>query len=145
MTERHLRGDPPSSQELRACEDDVRRELARVGAVIDTAKARCVVGLAGTVTALSAMQLGLTHYDATRTHHSRLSAAQVTTLCARLAGSSLAERRGLLVEPARAEVIVGGAIVLATIMRELGLPELLVSESDILDGLAASLGRGDCY
>ena len=139
MTERHLHGDPPTSEQRRACESDVRRELARVGALIDTRKARCVVGLAGTVTALSAMQLGLTHYDATRTHHSLLSAAQVANLCTRLAGANLAERRALLVEPARAEVIVGGAIVLATLMTELGLSELLVSESDILDGLAASL------
>ncbi|MEI9941008.1 MAG: Ppx/GppA phosphatase family protein [Pseudomonadota bacterium] len=139
MTERHLHGDPPTSDELRACESDVRRELARVRSAIDVTKARCVVGLAGTVTALSAMQLGLTHYDATRTHHSRLSAVQVATLCGRLAGASVAERRGLLVEPARAEVIVGGALVLGTSMSELGLAELLVSERDILDGLAASL------
>jgi len=139
MTERHLHGDPPTREELRACESDVRRELARVRDVIDVTKARSVIGLAGTVTALSAMQLGLTKYDATRTHHSRLSAAQVATLSARLAGARVAERRGLLVEPARAEVIVGGAVVLATLMSELGLAELLVSECDILDGLAASL------
>jgi exopolyphosphatase/guanosine-5'-triphosphate,3'-diphosphate pyrophosphatase len=139
MTERHLHGDPPTPEELAACERDVRRELARVRALIDPTQARCVVGLAGTVTALSAMQLGLTHYDATRTHHSRLSASQVATLCARLASATLDERRGLLVEPARAEVIVGGAVVLATTMSELGLSELLVSERDILDGLAASL------
>ncbi|HEX2674173.1 MAG TPA: exopolyphosphatase, partial [Polyangiaceae bacterium] len=90
-------------------------------------------------TALSAMQLGLSRYDATRTHHSRLSATSVTALGARLARASVAERRGMLVEPARAEVIVGGAVVLATTMSELGLNELLVSEHDILDGLAASL------
>ena len=141
MTERHLHEDPPTLEELRACESDVRRELARVRAVIDTSQARCVVGLAGTVTALSAMQLGLARYDATRTHHSRLSAAQVAALCARLSRANVGERRGLLVEPARAEVIVGGAIVLATTMSELGLGELLVSERDILDGLAASLRR----
>jgi exopolyphosphatase/guanosine-5'-triphosphate,3'-diphosphate pyrophosphatase len=140
MTERHLRSDPPTSEEVQACERDVRRELARVRPVIDVSRARLVVGLAGTVTALSAMQLGLQRYDATRTHHSRLNRAQVTTLCARLAGAPVAERRGLLVEPARAEVIVGGAIVLSTLMSELQIDELLVSERDILDGLAASVG-----
>lgn len=139
MTERHLHGDPPTAEQLIACERDVRGELSRVRAVIDVTKARTVVGLAGTVTALSAMQLGLEHYDATRTHHSRLRAEQISALCARLAAANVVERRGLLVEPARAEVIVGGALVLATIMRELGLSELLVSECDILDGLAASL------
>ena len=139
MSERHLHTDPPTAAELAACESDVRRELSQVRALIDVQKARSVIGLAGTVTALSALQLGLTHYDASRTHHSRLSAAQVTALSARLAAASVAERRGLLVEPARAEVIVGGAVVLATTMRELELTELRVSESDILDGLAASL------
>ena len=139
MTERHLRSDPPTSAELRACESDVRRELSQVRESIDVAAARCVVGLAGTVTALSALQLGLQRYDATRTHHSRLSADQITTLSARLARATVAERRLLLVEPARAEVIVGGAIVLSTLMNELELPALLVSERDILDGLARSM------
>jgi exopolyphosphatase/guanosine-5'-triphosphate,3'-diphosphate pyrophosphatase len=139
MTERHLHDDPPSSAQLAACVADVRRELARVRELIDVTKARTVIGLAGTVTALSAMQLGLSHYDAKRTHHSRLSATQVAALSARLVQARLVERRALLVEPARAEVIVGGAVVLATTMTELGLAELLVSERDILDGLAASL------
>jgi len=139
MTERHLQSDPATPEQRRACDADVRRELRRVREVIDLSRARTVVGLAGTVTALSAMQLGLTQYDASRTHHSRLSAAQVSALCTRLAQATLVERRALLAEPARAEVIVGGALVLATIMNELGLSELLVSEHDILDGLAASL------
>lgn len=139
MSERHLRSDPPTAAELAACEADVSRELQRVREVIDLSSARTAIGLAGTVTALSAMELGLSRYDAKRTHHSRLSAASVALLGARLARASVAERRGLLVEPARAEVIVGGALVLATTMSELGLNELLVSEHDILDGLAASL------
>ncbi len=139
MTERHLRADPATAAELAACEADVRARLAPLRPAIDVKQARTVVGLAGTVTALSAMQLGLTTYDASRTHHSRLSAAQVSTLCARLAAATVAERRMLLVEPKRAEVIVGGALVLSTLMSELGLGELLVSERDILDGLAASL------
>ena len=139
MSERHLSSDPPTREQLAACAADVRRELSRVREVMDVSKAHTVIGLAGTVTALSAMQLGLARYDATRTHHSRLSAASVEALALRLASATVAERRGLLVEPARAEVIVGGAIVLKTTMTELGLTELLVSEHDILDGLAASL------
>jgi len=139
MSERHLHGDPPTREELAACASDVRAQLSQVRALIDVARARTVIGLAGTVTALSALELGLTRYDATRTHHSRLSAAQVASACTRLASADLAQRRALLVEPARAEVIVGGAIVLATVLNELGIFELLVSEHDILDGLAASL------
>jgi exopolyphosphatase/guanosine-5'-triphosphate,3'-diphosphate pyrophosphatase len=139
MTERYLRSDPPTAYELEACAAGVRSVLAPVPAVVDVKKARCAVGLAGTVTALSAMQLGLTTYDATRTHHSRLSAAQVVTLCTRLASAPLIERRRMLVDPQRAELIVGGALVLSTLLSELGIEQLLVSERDILDGLAASL------
>lgn len=139
MTERRLLTDPPSASELEACFDDVRRELGRVREVMDVKRARTVVGLAGTVTALSAMQLGLTRYDASRTHHSRITRSQVEALFGRLSAATIAQRRGMLAEPARAEVIVGGAAVLLTIMRELLLDELLVSERDILDGLAASL------
>ena len=139
MTERHLHTDPPTHAERAACVLDVCTEVAAVRAAMDVTRARCVVGLAGTVTALSAMQLGLTRYDATRTHHSRLTSVQVATLCDRLADATLVQRRTMLVEPARAEVIVGGALVLATLLSELGLDELLVSERDILDGLAASL------
>lgn len=139
MTERYLRSDPPTPLELEACAAGVRSVLAPVAAQVDVKKARCAVGLAGTVTALSALQLGLTTYDATRTHHSRLSRSEVATLCARLAGATLVERRRMLVDPQRAELIVGGALVLSTLLSELGIEQLLVSERDILDGLAASL------
>jgi exopolyphosphatase / guanosine-5'-triphosphate,3'-diphosphate pyrophosphatase len=110
-----------------------------VRAVMDVGRARSVIGLAGTVTALSAMQLGLTQYDSAKTHHSHLTRAQVEAQFARLCAATLAERRRLLAEPARAEVIVGGAAVLSIIMKELAIGELTVSERDILDGLAASL------
>lgn len=141
LTERHLKSDPPTRAELDACFADVRRELARVRQVIDVRRARQVVGLAGTVTALSAMVLGLDHYDAGRTHHSLLRRADVETLFARLSASNVETRRTLLVQPERAEVIVGGAAVLLTVSSELAIDELLVSEHDILDGLAASLRR----
>jgi exopolyphosphatase/guanosine-5'-triphosphate,3'-diphosphate pyrophosphatase len=138
MTERHLKSDPPTAAQLAACFADVERELVKVRQVIDASRARTVVGLAGTVTALSAMQLGLASYDATRTHHSRLMRAQVKTLFERLSTANVVERRGLLAEPARAEVIIGGAAVLLESLAALAIDELLVSERDILDGLAAS-------
>lgn len=139
MTERHLKADPPTPDELGACFADVRRELSKVRDVIDVSRARTVVGLAGTVTALSAMQLGLTHYDASLTHHSLLTRDQIEIAFARLSAATVLERRTLLAEPQRAEVIVGGAAVLLTIVRELMIERLLVSERDILDGLTASL------
>jgi exopolyphosphatase/guanosine-5'-triphosphate,3'-diphosphate pyrophosphatase len=139
MTERHLKSDPPSEAELSACLDDIESRLAGVGERLGVSRARRCIGLAGTVTALSALQLGLTRYDASRTHHSRLTRPQVEALFEKLSHASVAERRGLLAEPQRADVIVGGAAVLLTLMRELGIEELLVSEHDILDGLVASL------
>ena len=139
MTERHLKSEPPTREQLDACIADVRRELVRVREVVDVQRAARAIGLAGTVTALAAMQQGLDHYDASRTHRSLLSRAQVEALFERLCVADLSERRRLLAEPQRAEVIVGGAAVLVTILREFEIDELLVSEQDILDGLAASL------
>ena len=139
MTERHLSTDPPTESELDACFLDVRRKLLEVRRVIDVARVRLMIGLAGTITTLAALNLGLTRYDPSKTHHSRLGRADVEKWLSRLSSMPVEARRGVLLEPARAEVIVGGAAVLATILRELEIPELLVSESDILDGLAASL------
>ncbi len=143
MTERHLKSDPPTAEQLEASFADVRREMVKVREIIDVSRAHTVVGLAGTVTALSAMQLGLTHYDASRTHHSQLTRAQVEAAFAQLSSATVLQRRSLLAEPQRAEVIVGGAAVLLTILRELAIEQLLVSEHDILDGLASSLSSRD--
>lgn len=139
MTERHLHADPPTRQQLDACVADVRQALAKVRAAIPLRRARHTIGLAGTVTALCSLQRGLLAYDPTQTHHARLSREQVEGLVTRLAAADVASRRSMLAEPKRAEMIVGGALVLRTIMREFDIPELIVSESDILDGLAASL------
>lgn len=139
MAERHLRDDPPSQAQIQACFEDVRAQLKRVTAAMDVRRARCAIGLAGTVTALACMQQGLVHYDPQKTHHALLLRSQVEALFARLSGVNAAQRRSMLAEPKRAEVIVAGAAILLTLMRELDVPELMVSESDILDGLAASL------
>jgi exopolyphosphatase/guanosine-5'-triphosphate,3'-diphosphate pyrophosphatase len=139
MTERHLRSDPPAPAELAAIEADVSRALQAVKRAVPVERARTLIGLAGTVTAIAALQLGLSKYDATKTHHSELTRAQVETVYARLAAMTIEQRRSVLAEPKRAEVIAGGAAVLATILRELAIEKLLVSETDILDGLAASL------
>jgi exopolyphosphatase / guanosine-5'-triphosphate,3'-diphosphate pyrophosphatase len=103
------------------------------------ASAGRVVGLAGTVTALSALQLGLRRYDASQTHHSALTRPQVEASFQQLSRATVAERRLRLAEPGRADVIVGGAAVLLAILRYFEIERLLVSEHDILDGLVASL------
>jgi exopolyphosphatase / guanosine-5'-triphosphate,3'-diphosphate pyrophosphatase len=139
MTERHIARDPPEPAELEACFADVHGQLAQVRAALPLHRARQVIGLAGTVTSLAALQQGLTHYDARRTHHARLSRLEVEALFLRLTGADVTGRRAMLAEPKRAEVLIGGSCVLLGILRELDIHELLVSETDILDGLCASL------
>lgn len=139
MAERHLHSDPPSADELEACCADVRRTLLSVREAIDVGRAKRMVGLAGTVTALGYLQLGLKHYDPVQTHHMLLSRVAVERMFNQLASLPDAGRREILAEPKRSGVIVAGAAVLMTILREFQIEEFLVSETDILDGLAASL------
>lgn len=142
MTERHLHGDPPTAAELAACERDADAVIReQVLPIVDLSRAQTVVGVAGTVSTLAMMDLAIPAYDADRIHHHRLSRTSVEALYGQLAAVSTEQRRGLLVEDKRAEVIVGGAAVLMAIMRHLPTPELLVSERDILDGLVDSLLR----
>jgi exopolyphosphatase/guanosine-5'-triphosphate,3'-diphosphate pyrophosphatase len=139
MTERHLKSDPPTTEQIDACFADVRRLLVEVRQAIDVRRARRMIGLAGTITSLAALQKGLRRYDPEQTHHALLTRDQVRALFARLSSTTIAGRRSMLAEPKRAEVIVGGAAVLLTLLQELDFEELMVSEADILDGLAASL------
>lgn len=139
LSERFLHSDPPTEEELAACARAVRDELPAVRKVIDVPRARTVIATAGTATTIAALAIGLTRYDASRTHHLSLSRAQVEAQLVRLQSSSVEARRAMLAEPRRADVIVGGAVVLVTLMRELALTNLVISEHDILDGLAMSL------
>ena len=95
------------------------------------------IGVAGTVTSLAALDLGLVEYDSERVHGHRLSKGAVQAQLDRLAALPLAERREVPgLEPERAPVIVAGAAILLETMRHLGLEEIRVSERDILDGAA---------
>lgn len=141
MTEKFLHHDPPLPEELSNCLgevalhlDDVQRELPALASV------STFVGLAGTVTNVAAIELGLATYDPERIHHFLLTKDAAEDVFRTLATESLAERvhnPGL--EAARADVIVGGLCVLVSVFRCLDLRECLVSESDILDGLVAGL------
>jgi exopolyphosphatase/guanosine-5'-triphosphate,3'-diphosphate pyrophosphatase len=144
ITEAWLQSDPPTAVELSQALsiidihlDDVVREIPQV------AEAVTFVGLAGTVSAAAAVELGLAEYDRDRIHHFRLTKAMVEDVFRTLATEALDDRihnPGL--ERERADVIVGGMCVLVSIMRRLGLSECLVSEADILDGLAMSIASG---
>lgn len=141
ITEAWLHSDPPSAVELSQALsviaidlDDVVREIPQA------AEAATFVGLAGTVSTAAAVELGLATYDRDRIHHARLTKAAVEDVFRTLATESLAQRvhnPGL--ERERADVIVGGMCIFVSIMRRLGIAECLVSEADILDGLAMSL------
>jgi exopolyphosphatase/guanosine-5'-triphosphate,3'-diphosphate pyrophosphatase len=139
VSERHLRSDPPTREELGSAREMVEGLTAEVAESLP-GHAHTLVGLAGTVSTLAAMNIGLDTYDPSVTHHSRMSRQDVETMLDRLASVPVGTRRSLIIEPERADVIVGGAVVLATILDVLGFDSVLVSEHDILDGLVASIG-----
>ena len=141
ITEKFLHSDPPAPEELSQAFDVVRGHLDDVARVIPSvAEVRRFVGLAGTVTTMAAVELGLADYDRDRIHHFVLTRAAAEDVFRTLATESRRQRLynpGL--EEARADVIVGGAIIVCAIMRYFELSECLVSEADILDGLVLSL------
>ncbi len=139
ITERFLKTDPPSYQQVEGAREFVKKELQRAEAVIRPEAGDCWLGLAGTVTTFAAHVAGVGTYDAKKTHGLRITRADVQSFSDRLLRVDAAHRRPLLVEPKRAEVIVGGAIILSSIVEHFGLTQLTCSERDILDGLAASL------
>ncbi len=142
VTEKFLVSDPPAPEELTNALTVVRDYLDDVVRVIPAASdAARLVGLAGTVSSVAAVELGI-DYDRDRIHHFRLTRDAVEDVFRTLATETRAQRvhnPGL--ETARADVIVGGVVVLAAVMRYFGFDECLVSESDILDGLVMSLSR----
>ena len=141
LTEQHLHGDPPDAEELSNAIFEATEQIDElVRAVPAFGGARSVVGLAGTITTAAAVELGLVEWDREQIHHFRLTRAAAEDVFRTLATEPLADRvhnPGL--EPARADVIVGGLCILVALYRRLGLDEILVSESDILDGLLFSL------
>ncbi len=140
LTERHLRSDPPTAGEIAAATADVEVAMARVREVVPVERARTVVGLAGSVTTVAAVALGLPAYDADRLHLVRVPAADVAQVTARLLAMTRAERAALpVMHPGRVDVIGAGALVLDVLLGRLGAAEVLVSEADILDGIAWSV------
>ena len=134
LTERFLTSDPPTRAELNDARHAVRELLARH---VADAAIPAAVGVAGTVTTLAALDLGLIEYDADRIDGHRLGARPATEQPDRLAALPLEERRRVPgLEPERAPVIVAGAIILAELLAFLGLEEIAVSERDILHGIA---------
>ena len=140
MTERHLHGDPPTGQEVAAAIADIDAALDTVAATVPVRQARTLVGLAGSVTTVAAIAMGLPAYDAARIHHARVSAADVHAVTRGLLAQTRAARAAIgVMHPGRVDVIGGGALILDRLMERFGFGEVLVSEHDILDGMAWSL------
>ena len=140
MTERHLRSDPPSPEQIAAATADIDAAVGRAAAMVDGDQARTLVGLAGSVTTVAGIAMDLPAYDPARLHHARVAAAEVHAVATRLLSLTRAERARIAVmHPGRVDVIGAGALILDRIMSLLGLAEVLVSEHDILDGIAWSL------
>ena len=142
MSERFLTMDPPSPVAVGRMESYIVGQIKPVISEILPQGVSPAIGLAGTVTTLSAIKQGLEEYDTDRIHHSTLSRAEVEELFVKLASVDVEERRRVMgIEPGRADIIVGGTAVLRVIMDLAGLEEILVSEKDILDGIVIGLYR----
>jgi len=144
LTERCLRSDPPTPEEVQAARRVVRERLEVALGVVPVEGARSWVGLAGTFTTLSALAHNMTAYDSAAIHLSRVPGANLLAVCERLIGMTRAQRAALgPMHEGRADVIAGGAIVVEELARELraraGIDELIVSEHDILDGIVLSI------
>lgn len=140
LTERHLRDDPPTGRQVAAARADVAAALDEVAGAMPIGSAGTVLGLAGTVTTIAGIALDLPGYDADRTHHTRLDRADVQRVTERLLTATHAQRAAIAVmHPGRADVIGGGALILDGVMARTGAREVLVSEHDILDGIAWSM------
>ncbi|MBK6440714.1 MAG: Ppx/GppA family phosphatase [Actinomycetales bacterium] len=147
MTERHLRSDPPTEHEIGLATHDVDAAIDRAIQVVDLGSVRTLVGLAGSVTTITAHLLGLTAYDPVAIHLSEATPAQVQAACAELLAMPRQERaaQGYL-HPGRVDVIGAGALVwsrvVARVARHTGLGDelpVVTSEHDILDGIALSI------
>jgi exopolyphosphatase / guanosine-5'-triphosphate,3'-diphosphate pyrophosphatase len=142
LTEQWLHSDPPTAEELSMAVSVVRAHLEDVTRELPASRAAsCLIGLAGTVTTIAAVELG--GYDRERVHHFRLTRSAAEDVFRTLATEPLADRLanpGL--EAARADVIVGGCCILVAIMRHFDVESVLVSETDLLDGIVAAAREG---
>ncbi|MFY1619381.1 exopolyphosphatase [Micromonospora sp. WMMD736] len=140
MTERHLAGDPPTPEQVAAAEADIAAVVDRALAAVPGREAATLVGLAGSVTTVVAIAEGLRGYEPERIHHARVSYEAVARVTADLLGRTSAQRLEIpVMHPGRADVIGAGALVLRVIMERAGMPSVVASEHDILDGIAWSL------
>jgi exopolyphosphatase/guanosine-5'-triphosphate,3'-diphosphate pyrophosphatase len=147
MTERHLLvdgavTDPPTEEQIRAMRADIEAALDLAEETVPLREARTLVGLAGSVTTVSAIAQELPEYDSSVIHHSRITRERVREITEHLLRSTHAERARIpSMHPGRVDVIGAGALVLLSIMERVDAQEVVVSEHDILDGIGWSIAR----
>lgn len=140
MTERHLVTDPPTREQITSVEADIAAAFDEASRTIDFSKAKTVVGVAGTVTTVSAMALGLDAYVPEAIHGSTLDLGQIEELTTTLLEMTRGERAALpFMHEGRVDVIGGGALVLRELARRTSPVSIQVSEYDILDGIVYRL------
>jgi exopolyphosphatase/guanosine-5'-triphosphate,3'-diphosphate pyrophosphatase len=144
LTERCLHSDPPTAAEVAAARDVVRDGLAEALRVVPVERARTWVGVAGTMTTISALAQRMTTYDPAAIHLSRVGFGELLPVCDELIAMTRKQRAALgPMHPGRVDVIGGGAIIIeelaAALSSRAGIDELVVSEHDILDGIAMSI------
>jgi len=140
MTERHLISDPATPQEIAAAIADIDAAIDLAYLSVPISQAHSLIGLAGSVTTVAAIALGLSEYDSTAIHGSRISAPDIHRITGELLAMTRAQRAKLgPMHEGRIDVIGSGALVLDRIMIRTGLGEVVVSERDILDGIARGL------
>ena len=140
MTERHLVSDPPTAEQIAGATSDIDAAIDQAYSAVPISEAKSLIGLAGSVTTVAALALGLAEYDSEAIHGSRISSSKVHRVTQELLTMTRAQRATLgPMHEGRIDVIASGALVLDRIMARTGLSEVVVSERDILDGIARAL------
>jgi exopolyphosphatase/guanosine-5'-triphosphate,3'-diphosphate pyrophosphatase len=140
LTERHFHDDPPSAAQVAAARHDIEEAAGRAIEAVRGRDATTVVGLAGSVTTVVAVVLGLDAYRPDRIHHARTSMADVARVSDEFLSMSSAERLALpVMHPGRADVIAAGALILRVVLELAGADSVVASEHDILDAIARDL------
>ncbi|OXM53553.1 Ppx/GppA phosphatase family protein [Amycolatopsis alba] len=144
ITERALKSDPPTAGEIAEARELAAKVLTEAFDVVDVSTAKTWIGVAGTVTTLTAVAQGLSEYDSERTHLSKLSHAEIDRVAQSLLTADHATRAANpVIHPGRVDVIGGGSVIVQVLAEQFatrgGPDELVISEHDILDGIALSL------
>ncbi len=142
LAERLLCSDPPTGNELREARTFIRTRLEEARTLVGDLQGTTLVGTAGTITTLAAMDLRLETYQKARVHNYRLTLDAVRALEGALLSRTSAERRALSgLEPGREDLIVGGTLILLGVMDSFGFRECLVSDLGLREGLLLHLAR----